>query len=304
MSNAVNSVNYPSCIKIPPIHAPSRQTMSNAMVPQKFDVKETLTLNSELISLANRLFGKGKWSHAVTSQTIDFVESFMGKYVCGCATFVKIQLHDGTFHEDMGYCHAEGAMKGFSIHCARTGSLTDAFKKVLSCFDNTIETEVEKLTKKLPNSQTNNLEKDDLQISFPLEQFDIHEPCAQSTPFIVCKNDLKGKQENACQPKSPCDQEEQTSAQPTIKKSKSATEQKLKTAFDVKGQLQSNGMIHKNEKGNILKGPDQKKGLSEEELIRMERKRKQMEKQAEFKQRMKEREQQRGGENKKFNPKY
>lgn len=44
--------------------------MSNAMVPQKFDVKETLTLNSELISLANRLFGKGKWSHAVTSQTI------------------------------------------------------------------------------------------------------------------------------------------------------------------------------------------------------------------------------------------
>lgn len=44
----------------------------------------------------------------------------MGKYVCGCATFVKIQLHDGTFHEDMGYCHAEGAMKGFSIHCART----------------------------------------------------------------------------------------------------------------------------------------------------------------------------------------
>lgn len=43
----------------------------------------------------------------------------MGKYVCGCATFLKIQLQDGTFHEDMGYCYTEEAMKGLSIHCAR-----------------------------------------------------------------------------------------------------------------------------------------------------------------------------------------
>lgn len=50
---------------------------------------------------------------------LDFVEAFMGKYVCGCATFVKIQLRDGPFHEDMGYCHAEGAAKGLSIQYAR-----------------------------------------------------------------------------------------------------------------------------------------------------------------------------------------
>lgn len=43
----------------------------------------------------------------------------MGKYVCGCVTFVKIQLRNGTFHEDMGYCYTEAAMKGLSIHCAR-----------------------------------------------------------------------------------------------------------------------------------------------------------------------------------------
>lgn len=43
----------------------------------------------------------------------------MGKYVCGCVTFVKIQLKDGTFHEDMGYCNAEGNLKGLSIYFAR-----------------------------------------------------------------------------------------------------------------------------------------------------------------------------------------
>ena len=48
----------------------------------------------------------------------------MGKYVCGCVTFLKIQLQDGTFHEDMGYCYTEEAMKGLSIHCARIVCLT------------------------------------------------------------------------------------------------------------------------------------------------------------------------------------
>lgn len=43
----------------------------------------------------------------------------MGKYVCGCVTLLKVQLKDGTFHEDMGYCYTEGAMKGLTIHCAR-----------------------------------------------------------------------------------------------------------------------------------------------------------------------------------------
>lgn len=44
--------------------------------------------------------------------------------------------------------------------------------------------------------------------------------------------------------------------------------------------------------------------VSEEELLRIERKRKQMEKQAEYKRLMKEREQQKANENKKISPKY
>lgn len=43
----------------------------------------------------------------------------MGKYVCGCVTLLKVQLKDGTSHEDMGYCYTEAAMKGLTIHCAR-----------------------------------------------------------------------------------------------------------------------------------------------------------------------------------------
>ncbi|XP_076234170.1 uncharacterized protein LOC143179058 [Calliopsis andreniformis] len=242
-----SATNYPSCIKIPPIN--SKQTTINTMCPQKFDVKETFTLNNELISLANRIFGEGKWSHTVTSQTVDFIESFMGKYVCGCVTFVKIQLINGIFHEDMGYCHAEGAMKGAALHCARAGSLTDAFRKTLSCFGNAIEIEIQKLMKKLPNSHAKNVQKEDLQWTTSDEQLGIPEQFDQPTSSETHKDNHKKHTENVCLPG--------ISVQQT--KPKSPTEQSSKALPDTKGQLQSNGR-HQSESDDGQKQVDQKKG--------------------------------------------
>ena len=288
--------------------------MASAIFSQKFDIKEALTLNNKLISLANRIFGDEEWSHSVTSQTIDFVEAFMGKYVCGCATFVKIQVRDGPFHEDTGYCHAEGAVKALSIQYARAGSLTEAFRKVLSCFGETMRTEVEKLFQKLPNSHVNNIQEEDSQLFLSTIEADVLEPCAQSTPFVDCKNgEAKDGPENACYPKSAHDGGERRSAQRAMIKSSFGKdlpiEQKLhcvpsKSSNDKKAQLQSNGTNLPKEAENARKGEDQKKAASEEEFLRMERKRKQMEKQAEFKRIMIEKGQQKTVECKKPYPKY
>ncbi|XP_017755595.1 PREDICTED: DNA repair protein RAD52 homolog [Eufriesea mexicana] len=298
-----NAVNYPSCIKIPSTN--SKQNMTSTIYSQRFDLKEALTLNNNLILLANRIFGEGKWNHSVTNQTIDFIETFMGKYVCGCVTFVKIQLQNGTFHEDMGYCYTEANMKGLSIHCARIGSLTDAFKKVLSCFGNEIGTEIQKLSKKLLNSHvSNNQKKGSSLLNVPTE---ILEPCAQSVPFITCKSDEeKQKTDSILQPRSPVDQKEQISISEIITKSKSPSAQKEQSvspkSTDTKNHLQLNSINHCKEHDKNQTDQNKKQVLTEENFLRMERKRKQMEKQAEYKRLMKEKEQKSVG-NKQLNQK-
>ncbi|CAL7950108.1 unnamed protein product [Xylocopa violacea] len=303
-----NATNYPSCIKIPSTN--SKQNMQSTMLPQKFDIKDSQIIYNELISLANRIFGERKWSHSITNQTIDFVEAFMGKYVCGCATFVKIQLHDGMFHEDMGYCHAEGAMKGLSIHSARIGSHTDAFKRVLSCFGNEVQTEIQKLSRNILNTHVVNNEKEDLNHSLFSLPSEMLEPCAQSTPLLTLRNnENKEKTDKLVRPKSPNDQKGQTRVEQTVIAKKSPAVAKVqsmsvKTLNDVKNYEQNNGTNHQTEEDNVQKEQDSKRVLSEEELLRLERKRKQMEKQAEYKRLMKEREQQKFNENRKPHPKY
>ncbi|XP_054010706.1 DNA repair protein RAD52 homolog [Hylaeus anthracinus] len=280
-----NGTSYPSCIKIPSTNL--KHSVTNETTDRKFNIKEAVTFNNELISLANQIFGEGKWNHTVTNQSIDFVETFMSKYTCGCVTFVKIQLQDGTFHEDMGYYLAEETSKGLSIHMARIGSLTDAFKKVLSCFGKTIESEIQNLIKRSSNSVIQTIRKEDV-CSIDDLKTDKFKPCAQSTPLLSHKdNEEKDNPENIPCPTSQNDNGKQILLQTTVVQSKKQTERQENTVLSAQTvQL------------NNQKEQTQKKVLSEVELSRLERKRKQMEKQAEYKRLMKERELQKAVENK------
>ncbi|XP_031831180.1 uncharacterized protein LOC116426422 isoform X3 [Nomia melanderi] len=293
-----NATTYPSCIKIPTTN--SKQ--NNVMVSQKFDLKEVLTLSSELIALANRIFGERKWNHSITNQTIDFIEPFMGKYVCGCATFVKIQLKDGTFHEDMAYYYAEGATKGLTIHTARITSLTEAFKKTLSCFGS-IESDIEKLINKSSNSHINNNSKENVQCPISSLKDNVLETFTKSESFvnqkIIQEEDM---QEIIARPESQCNETEQAVVSKQSTKSKSPIISKKETIFiknvnGTRGQQQSNDVSHQKGEDTNQKKQEQQKALNDEEILRMERKRKQMEKQAEYKRLMKEKEQLKTTEN-------
>ena len=162
------------------------------------------------------------------------------------------------------------------------GSLTDAFKKVLSCFGKVINNEIQVLSKKLPNSCMPNNQKEDLQYS----SFTALEPCAQSTPLLCYKNDGEKQKtssydfkifmnwifqyikifdhviyllDNLLRQKIPSTVKEETSLQP---KSKSPVAQiPLKTlSDDVKNHLQPNVMSHHKEQNILQIEQDSKSG--------------------------------------------
>merc|ERR1719309_896583 len=91
------------------------------------------------ISLANEIFGFNGWSHSVTQQTIDFVDHSRGKFYVGVSAFVRVQLKDGVFHEDIGYGTSEGQRsKALSIEKARKEAVTDGLKRALKSFGNAL----------------------------------------------------------------------------------------------------------------------------------------------------------------------
>ena len=53
------------------------------------------------------------------------------------STFVRVQLKDGAFHEDVGYGVSEGMRsKALSIEKARKEAVTDGLKRALRSFGN------------------------------------------------------------------------------------------------------------------------------------------------------------------------
>ncbi|XP_029908782.1 DNA repair protein RAD52 homolog isoform X2 [Myripristis murdjan] len=92
-----------------------------------------------VISLANEMFGYNGWSHSISQQNVDFVDLVNGKFYVGVSAFVKVQLKDGSFHEDVGYGVSEGLRsKALSLEKARKEAVTDGMKRALKCFGNAL----------------------------------------------------------------------------------------------------------------------------------------------------------------------
>ena len=55
-----------------------------------------------------------------------------GKISCGVTAVVRVQLKDGTFHEDVGYGMADNQKsKGAALEKAKKEAVTDAMKRFL-----------------------------------------------------------------------------------------------------------------------------------------------------------------------------
>ncbi|XP_064199467.1 DNA repair protein RAD52 homolog isoform X1 [Anguilla rostrata] len=92
-----------------------------------------------VISLANEMFGYNGWSHSISQQNVDFVDLVNGKFYVGVSAFVKVQLKDGSYHEDVGYGVSEGLKsKALALEKARKEAVTDGLKRALKCFGNSL----------------------------------------------------------------------------------------------------------------------------------------------------------------------
>ncbi|KAM8861905.1 DNA repair protein RAD52 homolog [Synchiropus picturatus] len=85
------------------------------------------------------MFGYNGWSHSISQQNVDFVDLINGKFYVGVSAFVKVQLKDGAYHEDVGYGVSEGLKsKALSLEKARKEAVTDGMKRALKCFGNAL----------------------------------------------------------------------------------------------------------------------------------------------------------------------
>jgi len=87
------------------------------------------------IELANEVFGYNGWSSSVITISPDYMEESGGKFGCGVTAVVRVQLKDGSFHEDIGYgCCNNMRMKGTAFETAKKEAVSDATKRALRLF--------------------------------------------------------------------------------------------------------------------------------------------------------------------------
>ncbi|XP_067004847.1 DNA repair protein RAD52 homolog [Anabrus simplex] len=91
--------------------------------------------HQHLINSANKKFGADCWSHSITRQEIDCVDAIQGKYDVGISAFVRVELKTGKYHEGLGYGICCGKKsKPLSILIARKEAILKGLRAALQCF--------------------------------------------------------------------------------------------------------------------------------------------------------------------------
>ncbi|XP_063141968.1 DNA repair protein RAD52 homolog isoform X13 [Rattus norvegicus] len=163
-----------------------------------------------VINLANEMFGYNGWAHSVTQQNVDFVDLNNGKFYVGVCAFVRVQLKDGSYHEDVGYGVSEGLRsKALSLEKARKEAVTDGLKRALRSFGNALgncilDKDYLKSLNRLPRQLP-------LEVDLTTTKREDFEPSVEQARYNSCRQDkasgLPKPQEAAspCRPSHPHD---------------------------------------------------------------------------------------------------
>ncbi|XP_072748645.1 uncharacterized protein [Anoplolepis gracilipes] len=282
-----NGHDFLSCIKIPS----TKQTVVKKL--EKIEPMDFAADHRNLISTANKVFGEGKWNHTVVHQTLDYVEIIGAKCNVGCVSSVKVQLENGTFHEEIGYYSAEESTKGLSIYNARIGSAISGLRRALLSFGDKIERELQP-QKQIKPEQPDNIQKSMIQSSTNKQiEEKSNVPIQESVDKMEYENLESDKNKVSIAKKKIT-----TDINPSLSLSS-----KMNNSQEIFQSLLDQNKLVQNDKEDI-KTEETSKEASAKEIQRMERKRRQMEKQMEFKKRMMEKEKMISNNDNKPNPKY
>ncbi|TEA40382.1 hypothetical protein DBR06_SOUSAS23610010 [Sousa chinensis] len=139
-----------------------------------------------VINLANEMFGYNGWAHSVTQQNVDFVDLNNGKFYVGVCAFVRVQLKDGSYHEDVGYGVSEGLKsKALSLEKARKEAVTDGLKRALRSFGNALgncilDKDYLRSLNKLPHQLP-------LEVDLTKAKRQDFEPCVEQARYSSCR---------------------------------------------------------------------------------------------------------------------
>lgn len=91
--------------------------------------------SSMAIRLANAIFGWSGWSDSVKIITTDYTEKdSSGKWSVGCTAVMRVELRDGTHHEDVGIGTGKHSNRGLAIEGAKKEAVSDARKRTFRLF--------------------------------------------------------------------------------------------------------------------------------------------------------------------------
>ncbi|XP_015124336.1 DNA repair protein RAD52 homolog isoform X5 [Diachasma alloeum] len=221
----------------------------------------------------------------------DFVEYVLGKYQIGCAAFVRVQLADGTFHEELGYSNAESSTKGSAIYTARVSSITHGLKKALICFGGIIE---DKISKIIGKKHRQKLKTCDTPLSTDNQIVDKPEVKATSSTIAVKrpKSPTESTDDSEVNAKPKEDLNEPPAKRLSLETQPTTNDKPLilidgRSVTPFANILITPSATNKIGKSAVETGQSLK-STSTDEKIRLERKRKQKQKQEEFRKLMKE----------------
>ena len=97
--------------------------------------KLTYIESCRAIEFANQAFGFNGWSCEILECKEEYRVNRGDKWHVSFSSVVRIQLKDGTYHEDVGFGQSDGQRDlGAALETAKKACISDARKRALRCF--------------------------------------------------------------------------------------------------------------------------------------------------------------------------
>ena len=94
----------------------------------------TYLQTSTVINLANGIFGYKGWSSSVTELWENYSDHVNGRWSICYSAKVKVELQNGTFHEDVGTGSGLSANRADALDQAQKTACSDALKRAIRMF--------------------------------------------------------------------------------------------------------------------------------------------------------------------------
>ncbi|XP_034237230.1 DNA repair protein RAD52 homolog isoform X2 [Thrips palmi] len=110
----------------------------------------------QIVDIVNKIFGESGWSFSISNVAVDYIDdSRSGNYSAGASAVVRVQRSNGVFREDIGFGSNWGPNKADVIAKAKKDAVTDGLKGAVINFGGDMARQVHSVTPR--KSMTENL---------------------------------------------------------------------------------------------------------------------------------------------------